>query len=616
MLMAAIQDYAAIGNCRGIALVSRAGSIDWLCWPRFDSPSIFGALLDKNAGRWSVEPVGSFQITRRYLDETNILETRFESNTATLIITDLMPVTAKEAIDGFLVPEHEILRMIKCERGEVEIRMHFEARPQYGLEQPQPKMASLMAVCIETSQGSLMLRSDFPITIDRGRVHSKVTLTAGDVQHLSLTLADKKQAAFPPLGAWSQSAIDRSVAWWKAWVSQLRYTGPAREAVVRSALMLKLLIYSPSGAVIAAPTTSLPEQMGGSLNWDYRYCWLRDASMALRALYALGYTSETEAFLSWLQQATRLTQPQLGVLYDVYGNLPKDEEVLEHLSGYNGSRPVRKGNAAAKQLQLDIYGEVIEAAVACAFQNGGFDRDTQNFLIDLGQYVCQNWFLPDQGIWEPRGAKQHNTHSRLLCWTALDRLLALQHANCLPQTSMQEFAHQRTLIRHEIEERAWNPNLESYVATLDGQNLDASLLLFAKYGFESASSYRMQKTYKRICQSLGAGNDLLYRYRSSATTQEGAFGICGFWGAEFLALGGGTAKQASEAFERLCYYGNDVGLFAEEFEPATGEALGNFPQGLTHVGLINTALSLTKRLKLGDSIDSQPREEHPEGSHV
>ena len=616
MPMAAIQDYAAIGNCRSIALVSRAGSIDWLCWPRFDSPSIFGALLDKNAGRWSVEPVGSFQITRRYLDETNILETRFESNTATLIITDLMPVTAKENIDGFLVPDHEILRMIKCERGEVEIRMHFEPRPQYGLEQPQLKMAGLMGACIETSQGLLMLRSDFPITIDRGRVYSKVTLTAGDIRHLSLTLADEKQAVFPPLGAWSQSALDRSVAWWKAWVSQLRYAGPAREAVVRSALMLKLLIYGPSGAVVAAPTTSLPEQMGGSLNWDYRYCWLRDAAMTLRALYTLGCTSETEAFLSWLQQTTRLTRPQLGVLYDVYGNLPKDEEVLEHLSGYNGSRPVRRGNAAAKQLQLDIYGEVIDTAVACAFTNGGLGHDTQDFLIDLGQYVCQNWFLPDQGIWEPRGAKQHNTHSRLLCWTALDRLLALQHSNCLPQTSMYEFARQRALIRREIEERAWNQKLESYVATLDGQELDASLLLFAKYGFESASSYRMQKTYERICQSLGAGNNLLYRYSSSATTQEGAFGICGFWGAEFLALGGGTAEQASEAFERLCCYGNDVGLFAEEFEPATGKALGNFPQGLTHVGLINTALSLTKRLKVGESVDSQPKEGHSEGSHV
>ena len=461
-----------------------------------------------------------------------------------------------------------------------------------------------------------MLRADFPITIDHGRVCSKITLTAGDVRHLSLTLADEGRTVFPPLGTWSQSAVDRSVAWWKTWVSQLTYAGLAREAVVRSALMLKLLIYGPSGAVVAAPTTSLPEQIGGSLNWDYRYCWLRDASMTLRALHTLGCTSETEAFLSWLQQTTRLTQPQLGVLYDVYGNLPKDEEVLEHLSGYNGSRPVRKGNAAAKQLQLDIYGEVIETAVACAFTNGGLDRDTQDFLIDLGQYVCQNWFLPDQGIWEPRGAKQHNTHSRLLCWTALDRLLALQRSNCLPQTSMHEFAYQRALIRREIEERSWNPKLESYVATLDGQDLDASLLLFAKYGFESASSYRMQKTYERIFQSLGAGNDLLYRYSSSATTQEGAFGICGFWGAEFLALGGGTAKQASEAFERLCCYGNDVGLFAEEFEPATGEALGNFPQGLTHVGLINTALSLTKRLKLGESVDPQLRGTHSEGSHV
>jgi GH15 family glucan-1,4-alpha-glucosidase len=349
--------------------------------------------------------------------------------------------------------------------------------------------------------------------------------------------------------------------------------------------------------VIAAPTTSLPERVGGDLNWDYRFCWLRDASFTVRALFGLGYPEEAAAFLSWLLHSTRLTQPELRILYDVHGKPPQDEEQLEHLSGYQGSRPARAGNAAADQLQLDVCGEVIDAVTHFVVRGGTLDRETRRMLCTFGDYVCENWRRPDEGIWEPRSGKGHNTHSRVLCWTALDRLLDLHSKGHLPGAPAEAFARNRQLIREEVEARAWNPCLQSYASRIDGDDLDASLLLLAWYGFADASSDRMRQTYERIRERLGAGEGLLYRYRTGDSPGEAAFGVCSFWGAEFLALGGGTADEAQDIFERLCRYANDVGLFAEEIDPATRDAIGNFPQAFTHVGLINAALSLAQRLE-------------------
>jgi GH15 family glucan-1,4-alpha-glucosidase len=612
--MNAIQDYGAIGDGRSAALVGRDGSIDWLCWPRFDSPSIFGAILDPSAGRWRIAPVAPFRTERHYIKDTNVLQTRFDTGLGVMVLTDLMPVASEEEKDRVLMPEREILRLVECERGEVEIEWSFEPRPGYGLRAVPVRQAGQLGLRAETGAGLLTLRTDLPLEIrEDGRVGGRARLTAGTAAHASsLTFAADGPAVLPPLGEWSRAALDRTVRWWQSWASQIRYDGPCREMVVRSALALRLMVYAPSGAVIAAPTTSLPERIGGPLNWDYRFCWLRDASLTVRALTGLGYMDEAQAFVHWLLHATRLTHPELRVLYDVHGNKPPDERTLDRLAGYRGSRPVRIGNLAAEQRQLDVYGEVIDAVTHFVREGGSLDRETEGVLRGWGEYVCRHWEEPDEGIWEPRTGRTTHTHSRALAWVALDRLLQLHAKDHVRWAPAAYFEKNREAIRRAIEARAWSPALQSYVAEPDGDRLDATLLLLAWYGFEAAGSERMRQTYRRIRERLGAGDGLLYRYLSDvrplpdeppadegepSSPGEAAFGICSFWAAEYLALGGGTAEEAQNLFERLCGYANDVGLFAEEIDPSTGAALGNFPQAFTHVGLINAALSLARRLE-------------------
>jgi len=592
----AIGDYAAIGDGRSVALVGRDGSIDWLCWPRFDSASLFGRILDPSAGHWRIAPVAPSRTERHYIENTNVLQTRFDTGTGSLVLTDLMPVASEKEKERLLLPEREILRLIECERGEVEIEWSFEPRPGYGLGTTAVRRAGQLGFRAQTGMGLLTLRTDLPADYSDGRIGGRARLSAGAAAYSSLTFAADGPAALPPLGEWSRAALDRTVHWWQSWVASARYDGPCREAVIRSALALKLMVYAPSGAVVAAPTTSLPERIGGPHNWDYRFCWLRDASLTVRALTGLGYMDEAHAFVNWLLHATRLTRPELRVLYDVYGNPPPDERTLDRLSGYQGSRPVRVGNLAVDQRQLDVYGEVIDAVAHFVQAGGSLDRETQGVLRSWGEYICRHWDEPDEGIWEPRSGRANHTHSRVLSWVALDRLLQLHAKDHVRWAPAAKLAENRDAIRRQVETRAWNPALESYVAEQDGDRLDATLLLLAWYGFEPPDSERMDKTYRRVRERLGAGDGLLYRFNAD-TPGEGAFGICSFWAAEYLALGGGTAEEARGLFERLCRYANDVGLFAEEIDPGTGAALGNFPQAFTHVGLINAALTLSRRLE-------------------
>jgi GH15 family glucan-1,4-alpha-glucosidase len=593
-----IGDYALIGDCRAAGLVSRDGSLDWLCFPRFDSPSIFGALLDADAGgQLRIRPTEPFRTERRYLPDTNILETTFRTAAGAVVLRDLMPVASEDEKRRALAPDHQVLREVEGLAGEVEVEVVYAPRPDYARTRPCLERRGALGLWCESRGAALVLQSDVPLALadDSRTAVGRGPVRAGQRAYVAFTYSQEAPIVVAPLRAVAPGVLDRSTRWWRTWARHADYHGPYREAVVRSALALKLMAYAPSGAVVAAPTTSLPEKLGGPRNWDYRYCWLRDASFTLRALFELGYDEEAVAFLSWMLHATRLTWPELQVLYDVFGEARLPERELGHLEGYAGSRPVRIGNDAHGQLQLDVYGEVIDAVARFAHRGGRFDRDTARLLEGLGRTVVRRWREPDEGIWEGRSGRFHHTHSRVLCWVALDRLIQM-HETGLLDVRVDALRVERDAIRAEIERRGYNSRLGSYTRVFDGEELDASLLTLPLYGFVDGRNPRMRSTCARIHQRL-AHEGLVYRYE--ATTDdglppgEGAFGICSFWAVECLARGGDVAG-ATAAFERLLACANDVGLFAEEVDPQTGAALGNFPQAFTHVGLINAALTLAE----------------------
>ncbi len=592
----AIHDYGIIGDCRAAALISRQGSIDWLCWPRFDKPAIFAALLDREqGGHWQISAVSPEKIERQYVSQTNILQTHFLTKSGTAVLTDLMSGASQLPHQPIVIPDHEIIRCMECTDGEIEIEITFNPRADYGATAVKIREVGKLGLRMEVGRGVYWLRSSVPLVVSKGKASARVLIHSGESLQFSLSYSEEAPAVLPPA---DKSVLDRihdSIGRWQAWAKRADYDGAYRDEVVRSALLLKLLSFAPSGAIIAAPTTSLPERIGGDLNWDYRFCWLRDASLTIRALLELGYWHEATDFLDWMLHATRLTQPELRILYSLYGDQAPHEKILDHLSGYKSSRPVRIGNAARDQYQLDVYGEVVDAAAQYAFHGGHLDREMQKVLIGLGNYVVKNWDSPDEGIWEPRTGRENHTHSRLLCWTALDRLVTLHQQGKLQRAPIDEYKKNAEAIRQQIKLRGWNEELQSYVSVLDGDKLDSSLLLMSWYGFEKAESPRMQGTYRAIRQRLGTRDGLLYRYE--AFPPEGTFAICSFWETEFLALGGGTLAEAQEMFSRLVRFRNDLGLYGEEIDADTGAALGNFPQAFTHVGLIGAALSIRQREK-------------------
>ncbi len=591
----AIGDYALIGDCRSAALVSLDGSIDWLCFPRFDSPSLLGALLDpRRGGHFRIRPTKAFSVGRRYLDDTNVLETVFRTAEGAVALRDLMPVAEEREKRARLTPEHQVLRELEGLEGEVELEVTYEPRPDYGRRHPRLRQRGALGIWGEAAGSAFILGSEIALALspDGASASGSACIRAGDRRYLSLSYTEEAPAVVPPLGDVARRKVERSVQWWRRWAGGCSYPGPYREAVVRSALTLKLMTYAPSGAVVAAPTTSLPEHLGGERNWDYRYCWLRDASLTLRALFALQYDEEATAFLNWMLHATRLTWPELQVLYDVFGGADLPEVELPHLSGFGCSRPVRIGNEARDQLQLDVYGEVLDAVWRFAQEDGRFDRDTAKLLDGLGHTVCRRWREPDEGIWEARSERVHHTHSKALCWVALDRLVRMHEAG-LVRVCVDEFRSERDIIREEVERRGFNEELGTYTAAFEGDNVDAALLSLPLHGYVDAADPRMQSTLARIRAELARG-PLVFRYLRTddgLPPGEGAFGICSFWAVECLARAG-DVDGATEAFEQLLAYGNDVGLFAEEIDPDTGAGLGNFPQAFTHVGLINAALTL------------------------
>ena len=638
---APIGDYALIGDCRTAALVSRAGSVDFLCLPRFDSAAVFAALLDaRSGGCFFARPAGEFQVRRRYLGRTNVLETTFETAAGVLRLTDAMSVAAEAERRGELLPEHELLRCLECVDGEVEVEVGCDPRPEWGAAGAAagPRDRRALGVTWEHGDQLLMLRSEVPVAAGSGTsgpsghpghsghsgqpgqsplpglprrqgVYGRETLRAGDRRFLSLASVTAEPGVFMPLGDAAARRLERSVRWWERWVAACVYLGPHPEAVVRSLLTLKLLTYSPSGAVIAAPTTSLPEEIGGSRNWDYRYCWLRDTSWTLTAFFDLGFQEEGQAFFSWLLYATRMRtatpggrrwRPRLRILnvvYDVHGEVRLRERQLPWLEGYAGSRPVRVGNGAVAQLQLDIFGEVAQAAYDYVERGGTLDATEGRLLRQLGETVCALWREPDEGIWEKRSGRRHHTYSKAMCWVALDKLLLMHErgAITLPTAAASAFRRDRDALRHAVETEGYNQRLGTYVDVLGGDEIDASLLLLGLRGWDDpASSPRLAATLEAVRGRLER-HGLLYRYPPGADGipgGEAAFGICSFWLAEILAAAG-RVEEAQAQFERVLGYANDLGLFAEEIDPRTGAALGNFPQAFTHVGLISAALAIT-----------------------
>lgn len=610
-----IEDYAVIGDGRSAALVSKNGSIDWLCWPCFDSPSIFASLLGQpDGGYWQISPSGDFQVSREYTVGTNVLETTFITATGSIRLTDFMPVATEEFKKTHLIPDHELVRLVDCLEGKVEFIVDFVPRPQYATVKPDIADKGRLGLRFAAGSASVGLHSSLEYSISPGRATASAVLCAGERIAFSLTHATESPSALPVLGMLS-GALERTVGWWKEWQEQCSYTGPYRDAVTRSALVLKLLHFSPSGAFIAAVTSSLPEKIGENRNYDYRYCWLRDASLTIHALCGSGYSREAEAFGEWTLHATRLTQPKLMVMYDVYGNIARPERELNHLPGYKNSRPVRVGNMAREQVQMDIYGEVICGAAKLHHHKNisKMDPESARALISFGRYVRDHWQDPDAGIWEARDKLVVHTHSLLLCWVALEELLGMAKKGSLDRVPVQQFEAVRDEIRSYIESKCWDETEQSYSSEPGTFTMDATLLLIAYHNFHEASSARMRGTYKRIRRDLDAGGSLLYRYRqddSDGQPVEGAFGICGFWAAEYLAMGGGRLDEAESTFRELLLCANDVGLFAEEIDPVTRGARGNFPQAFTHVGLISAALAIETRRKKEQKIGNRDAAEH------
>jgi GH15 family glucan-1,4-alpha-glucosidase len=594
---ALIHDHGIIGNGRSAALVDRSGSIDWLCWPRFDSPSLFAALLDRaRGGHFLIAPTQPHAAARAYVAESNVLVTTFSTPGGEARVTDLMPVLSEEEKAFTLFPEHEILRVCTCTRGIVELRVEFHPRPDYARRLLPIRATPGLGFRLEDGPRLYTLRADRPLALTGpADVEGRFLLSAGERATFSLSFDHAAPAVLPPLGDAAEQSVARTVAWWRRWAARCNYAGPHRDEVIRSVLVLKLLSYAPSGAIVAAPTTSLPERIGGDLNWDYRFCWVRDAALTVSSLSDLGYEDEASAFFDWLLHSTRLTRPALHVLYDVYGGVPAAEETLDHLQGHLGSRPVRIRNAAATQLQLDGYGELVEAVAEMCRRGRRLAGETQEMLREIGAFVCDHWREPDQGIWEPREPPSRHTYSRVMCWVALERLLQLHRAGFLRPLATDEVERERAAIRAEVEAEGFDATLDSYTQVLGGSTVDASLLLLGRYGYVAPADARMRGTYRLIMDRLRAAPGLVYRDETSRPQAEGAFGICSAWVTEHLAGGGGTLAEAEGWFRQFLDYANDLGLYAEEIDPATGAALGNFPQAYSHVGLISAALALEAR---------------------
>ena len=594
-----IGDYALLSDCRSAALVSRAGSVDWLCFPRFDGPAVFARILDEDGGHFSIRPAGEFQVSRAYAGQTMAVRTTFTTTAGTVVLTDAMAVGRGDrghdlggGSPGVLV------RRLACTDGAMDLEVSYAPRPEYGLVHPilDAVPGGLIA---RGGADRLLLSAPAGLQVDGATATARLRLTAGKQAGFAL---HHGQLRAPPLATWDQREItarlEDTLAGWRSWSAiHQAYEGPWRDLVHHSGRVLQALTFQPTGAIVAAPTTSLPETVGGERNWDYRYTWVRDASLTMEALWVAACPDEASKFFAFLADAAA-SQLQRGVdlqiMFGVGGERDLSERELPHLAGWRASRPVRVGNGAWSQRQLDVYGELLGAAHRLVEQLGELDPITRRFLTAAADAAASRWREKDQGIWEIRGEPRDFLYSKLMCWVALDRAIAMAAA-LDARDSVPGWATARDEIRAAILEHGWSERTGAFTQAFGSDELDASNLMLAITGFLPGEDPRMKATIDATAARLTDGRGLVYRYlaHDGLAGSEGTFLLCTFWLAQAQALAG-ELDQAKATFERAVAAINDVGLLAEEVDVATGEMIGNFPQAFSHIGLINAAWAITQ----------------------
>ncbi|HKF78907.1 MAG TPA: glycoside hydrolase family 15 protein [Candidatus Dormibacteraeota bacterium] len=592
-----IADHGLIGDLQTAALVANDGTVDWFCCPRFDSPSVFASLLDhERGGHFQIAPERA-DCTRRqlYFPDSAVLITRFMTEEGVGEVVDFMPIEQPETPTD----RHLLVRVVRVVRGTMRFRLECAPRFDYGRAPHEMQLTDGGAV-FRSSNLQLTLHSVTPLERRGQDALADIVLRQGEVAGIVLESGPGVAPRTLSRGELVGTLID-TVGYWKAWLRRSTYAGRWREVVQRSAMTLRLMTYAPTGAPVAAPTAGLPEQVGGERNWDYRFTWIRDASFSVYALLGLGYTNEAAAFMHWLgdrvaEQAGADSGP-LKIMYRVDGGSDLREEVLEHLEGYRGSSPVRIGNGAADQLQLDIYGEALDSFFQAHQRGLRIAHQGWLRLNGVMSWLGSNWDRTDEGIWETRGGQKHFTYGRLMSWVAMDRMVRIARDLGFP-TDLDRLVTERDRIYRQIVEKGWNAGKEAYVQHYDGDVLDASVLMMPMLGFVSPTDPMWQSTLRAVDREL-VSDSLVYRYDPSASPDglrghEGTFSICTFWYVDALARSG-RLEEARLVFEKMLTYANDLGLFSEEIGP-TGEQLGNFPQAFSHLALINAAINLNHEL--------------------
>ncbi|MDJ0626602.1 MAG: glycoside hydrolase family 15 protein [Candidatus Caenarcaniphilales bacterium] len=597
-----IEDYGIIGNLNTVALVSNQGSIDFMCFPRFDSPSVFAALLDhQKGGKFQISPFFSDRVNHKqlYLPDTNVLLTRFLSPTGVAEVSDFMPV---QDLSSFKSNVDRLVRRVKTIKGEICFKIICEPKFDYGRAEHKVEQTPDGDIIFrsEGKDGTILrLKSSVPIWLEYGSAVGEFTLSAGE--HASFILESvNPNKDLPSLDVNDVADLFKeTVHYWRRWIGKSTYQGRWIEEIHRSALVLKLLTSRSHGSMIAAPTFGLPEEIGGERNWDYRYTWIRDASFTLYALNRLGYTDEAAEFMHWIENRCNELNPDgsLQIMYGIEGRHKLSEERLDHFEGYMGSSPVRIGNAAYNQLQLDIYGELMDAIFLYDKYGSPISHNLWKNLVRLVNWVCRNWRQPDEGIWEVRGPRRDFLYSRLMCWVAIDRGIRLAMKRSLPGP-IDEWMKTRDIIYNEIFTEFWDPRLKAFVKYKGAKQLDAACLLMPLVKFISPIDPMWLSTMRAVEDEL-VYDSLVYRYKPSLELDglkggEGTFNMCSFWYYECLARSGDLEK-ARLYFEKMLGYANHLGLYAEELGPC-GEHLGNFPQAFTHLSLIGAAHYLNREL--------------------